>query len=272
MRQSPSARQVPDHSFALQQLRQRLQQPGPWADRFRQLAAAIAHAGDLTCDECQDLLELCLDDAPLPSVIQQHLETCPDCQEAYDLLRVAIAPLQDDRPTPQPQSVPARRLSFLQPSSADAPWVTRLYSRLAGGPFGIAFSFNLAYLLDLFTAARPLLARGDAFPPSGQVLLLSQVVHLGEQALSVTVTADQDRAQPDFIQVEVTITSPDPLPQPLWARLTWGEQTWTTRIGPDGQARWEEIPLAALHPPGAGRFALDIEVREDAGDISLQLR
>ena len=266
MKQSPSSRQVSKPSLALRQLRQRLQQPGPWAERFRQLAVAIARAEGLTCDECQDLLELCLDDAPLPPAIQQHLEMCSDCQEAYHLLRVAIAPRQED-PSFQLQSASLRPPSFLQPLSADAPWITRLRSRLAGGPFGIAFSFNLAYLLDLFTAAHPLLARGDApSSSSGQVLLLSQIVHLGAQILSVTATADRDRAQADHVQVEVTITSPDPLPQTLWARLTWGEQTWAARVGPDGRVCWSEIPLTPLHAPGAGRFALDIEVREDPGD------
>ena len=51
-----------DENPVLQELRRRLSEPGPWARRFWQLAEAVAESSDLSCEECEDTLDLYVDD------------------------------------------------------------------------------------------------------------------------------------------------------------------------------------------------------------------
>jgi len=96
-----SERDVMVESLVLQELRHRLLEPGPWPQRFRRLAEAIAQAPilrvgsvqELSCEECEGLLDLYVDGelqgCPVQQVyplIWRHLGICPHCREAHDLL------------------------------------------------------------------------------------------------------------------------------------------------------------------------------------------
>jgi len=80
-------------STGLQELRRRLAEPGPWARRFRRLAEAIAGVSDMNCRECEELLDVYVDDAlrcrnvqQVYPLVWQHLGVCTRCREAHDLL------------------------------------------------------------------------------------------------------------------------------------------------------------------------------------------
>jgi len=86
-------KRAPEESPVIRELRRRLAEPGPWPQRFRRLAEAIAGAPNLSCKECDDLLDLYVDEELQGRPVQEmyppiwrHLHTCPQCREAHNLL------------------------------------------------------------------------------------------------------------------------------------------------------------------------------------------
>jgi hypothetical protein len=282
---------------SLDELRRRLSEQEPlgspqgrlWAQRFRRLTKAIVgvagpqpaqaepiqRSGEsaMSCEECQAVLDLYLDEVleghegrSMYPAVWQHLQTCAHCREAYDLL---IDTLTRERrgELPRLRHRVAPRLSFLRPHSADAPWTTRLRSRLAGAPFGLAFSFNLAYLQTLLSPPVAVPARMEK-PISSPAthLLLSDTVPVGEQTLAVEVMATRHPEQPDRLVLQALIIGSASLPESLGARLTWAGQTRTALVDADGQVDFGEVSLANLQAAletGEGRFEIAFEAPEE---------
>lgn len=104
-----------DEEPVLAEFRRYLAEPGPWSVRFRRLAEGIAIANEaepipltsaefknmtiLTCEQCQELLDVYVEDEQAGKNVRQtyptvwrHLTTCLDCQVVYDLLSDMLAP------------------------------------------------------------------------------------------------------------------------------------------------------------------------------------
>jgi hypothetical protein len=269
----------------LVELRRRLSEPEPWARRFRRLAEAIAQADDaesvslgrnqraeessLVCEECEALLDLYVNDElagyyvrHLYPLAWRHLQTCIRCRQAHDLIadtlrreRAGELPAVPNRET--------RPLSFLPVYSADTPWIARLRPRVGGAPFGLVFSFNLSYLRTLLSPPIPVAVRTEeARDSSATRLLLSDAVSVGEQKLAVEVTATQHPSRPEYLDLQAIITSSATLPEKLWARLTWADQTRSAPVDVQGQVDFGEVSLTKLQEAleaGTGNFEIAFE-------------
>jgi len=267
-----------DENPLLQELRRRLSQPGPWARRFRQLAEAVAGSSDLSCEECEDILDLYVDDElggrdvrRLYPLVWRHLRTCARCRQAHDFLADTLRRERAGKLTPVPR-LEAPCLSFLQPHPPDAPWITRLRPRIAGAPFGLTFSLNLPYLRTLLSPPLPVAARAEEpFLPLASHLLLSDTVPMGEGAVAVEVTATRRPERPDLLYLQATITGSAPLPENLWARLIWDDQTRFGSVDLQGRVDFGEVSLITLQESletGEGSFEIAFEARQvedDAG-------
>ena len=167
------------------------------------------------------------------------------------------------------------RLSFLQPPSSDAPWITHLRPRIAGAPFGLTFSFRLPYLRTLLSPPVPVAARAEepALPVS-TVLLLSETVPVGEGVVAVEVTATRRPNRPDHLHLQAIITGSASLPQNLWARLNWAGQTCSGPVDSQGCVDLGEVSLTMLQEAletGEGSFEIAFEAQEpedDAGTLA----
>ncbi len=268
-----------DKPSPIAELRRRLSQPGPWADRLRRLAADLAALDDdgpsttepaLTCVEVESILDVVADDElserTMSSHAAAHLITCARCRQAYALLLDALV-AESAKESP-PIAVPARpMLSFLQPAVTDQPWLTRLRSALTGEAFGLSISLNVAYLHRLFFAPQPLLVRADEALAVGPItqLLLSDAVTVGDQLLAIELTAQRDHAQADEVSVQAVLTGSEPLPPDLWATLTWAGETHQSPVDAQGQANFGRVSLPVLHT-AAHSFELLIETRPELND------
>jgi hypothetical protein len=267
-----------DENPLVQELRRRLSEPGPWGRRFRQLAEAVAGSPDLSCEECEDTLDLYVDDElggrdvrRLHPLVWRHLRTCARCRQAHDLLADTLSRERAGELTPVPR-LEAPRLSFLQPQPPDAPWITRLRSRIAGAPFGLSFSFNLPYLQTLLSRPLPVAARAEEpLLPLATHLLLSDIVPMGEGAVAVEVTATRCPEKPDSLHLQAIITGSAPLSENLWARLIWDDQTRCGPVDLQGHVDFGQVSLTTLQEAleaGEGSFEIAFEAQEmedDAG-------
>jgi hypothetical protein len=269
---------VVDENPLLQELRRRLSEPGPWARRFRQLAEAVAGPSDLGCEECEDTLDLYVDDElggrdvrRLYPLVWRHLRTCARCRQAHDLLADTLRRERAGELAPIPR-LEAPRLSFLQPQLPDAPWITRLRSRIAGAPFGLTFSFNLPYLQTLLSRPVPVAARAEEpLLPSATHVLLSDTIPMGEETVAVEVMGTRHPERPHCLHLQATITGTAPLPENLGARLIWDDQTRSGPVDLQGHVDFGEVSLTTLQEAletGEGSFEIAFEAQEiedDAG-------
>ncbi len=270
---------TPTEPSPVDDLRRRLSQPGPWADRLRRLAADIAASDDappssaepeLTCADVDAILDVIIDDElnadQLSPRVATHLKTCARCREAYALLLdTLVAESAGELP---PMRVPARpTLSFLQSPLPDRPWVTRLRSALTGEAFGLTVSLNVAYLQRLFFAPQPLLVRADETPTLGPVtqLLLSDAVTVGDQLLAVELTAQRAEAHADEVALRASLSSSAPLPADLQAALTWADQLLRASVDAHGQIDFGRVSLRALQA-ASHDFELVVEARPELND------
>lgn len=323
-----------DNNSPLDELRHRLAEPGPlrqpfdraqdkaqgklWAQRFRRLAEAIAEAPmrrqgseqalrqdsaqGLSCQECEELLDLYVDEelqgrdpstgsGQAPStgsgravqqmypLVWQHLRTCSRCRQAHDLLADTLSLERRGELPVSPHRI-APRLPFLQPQSPDTAWTTRLRSRIDGAPFGLSLTFNLSYLQSLLSGRgisrpsplSPLPARADKpVAPSATLLLLSDLIPMGDQTLAVEVTADRDIETPDRLRLRAAIASSTSLPQGLCATLNWAGQTRSGAIDARGQIDFGEVSLTALQDAlesGEGSFEIVFQAQEIEDDAT----
>jgi hypothetical protein len=274
----------------LTELHRRLSEPGPWAHRFRRLAEAIVEAAgpeptppkqsqnakrpSLSCEECEDLLDLYVDDElkghdvqRLYPLIWHHLQTCPRCRQAHDLIADTLGQERDGELPPIPH-LETPRFSFLRSHSADTPWISRLRSQIAGAPFGLIFSFSLPYLQTLLSPPVPVTVRTEESLPTPPVrLLLSDTVAVGEQMVVVEVTAIHNPESPNHLDLQATITSSASLPENLWARLTWADQTRSVFVDIQGRVSFGEVSLTKLQEAleaGEGSF----EIAFEAGEVN----
>lgn len=272
------------NSFApIDNLRHRLTQPGPWAERLRRLTQDIAGLVDddissnpdepqLTCEECDAVLDHFIDDElngqtaeSLSRRVRAHLKDCTQCQLSYVLLFDTLVQDSAGQLTEiqQPADLP---LSFLDRPNDETPWIARLQSQLAGSSFGLTISFSLSYLRTLL-APPQLLVRAEHTPTNSPTthLLLSDQVAIGDQLLAVEVTATREPQRADWLTIQSVIAGPEAPLAHLRAKLTWAGETHLARVDANGTSNFGEVPLQALHSESHD-FEVAFEVREsDSG-------
>lgn len=272
----------PGHQNPVEEFRRQMGDPQGWAEGFARLAQAIS-AADLadtaatleaevwSCAECRLMLDMFVNDllagydvAQEYPQIARHLQSCPACREAVAQM---IETLRTDEAPSQPDLPPSGRphLSFLQPEPANASWTERLRSRISGAPFGVTFAFQADFLRRLFWSPSPLPTRhatpgGSASAPH---LLLTQTTMLDTTLAAVEVIALANAQERDQLTIQINvIPTTDPLPQDVWATLTWGGEARSARVPPDGQVTFDNVSAAALRAvePHTDRFEVTFEV------------
>ena len=264
-------------------LRHRLTQPGPWAERLRRLAQDIAHLAEtdlpsrpnespLTCDECDAVLDQFVDgelDGPPTSDLSQrvwsHLRNCARCQLSYSLL-VDTLVQESAHQLPDIQLPANLPLSFLVQPSSEMPWTVRLRSQLTNSSFGLTISFGLAYLRTLL-APPQLLVRAEYTPttsPTTHVLLSDQIM-IGDQLLAVEVSAIREPQRPDWLTVQSVLAGAEASLTNVWAKLTWAGDVHLAPVNANGVSNLGEVSIQALLSE-ATDFEIAFEVRESSSD------
>ncbi len=241
-------------------LRRRLAQPGPWAERFRRLAEDIAASqadevddwapgeNDLTCEDFKVTLEQLIEDdlqgkaLTVPARFRAHLATCQACRDSYMILRSG---LKQERSAPLAQKSPS--LSFLRTPTDATPWLMRLPSRLMDSKFGLQVSIRLDYVRATLSASHAALAvrAEDTLPaPLTARLLMSDALPVGNQLVAAEVSLLHDLIS-DQMALHVVITGSQGLP-PLCARLQWANVVYTAPVEADGSARFTDLHLEDL--------------------------
>jgi hypothetical protein len=270
----------------IEELKRRVSSRRPWPERFGRLCRAIVAKSftkptseEIDCDECSAILELFVSDEleegdarhryPL---IQRHLDRCPRCSEEHSLLYDILLKERKGQ-LEVPAMPPTLPLSFLRPRPVEAPWTVHI-RREEGHPLRLSFILARSYLQSLFTAPSPSPLRGvDMGYPEEPILLLSDIIQIGDDELAVEVMARRNVEEPDFFQVELTIVSTGDLPDNLMVILKWDGQECTSPVNEGGQAHFTGIPLGkCISPAGeqVNEVSIEIEQREikaTSGDL-----
>lgn len=274
-----------------------LTQAGPWSTPFNRLASDLAIRNEtheeLSCDTCQELLDIYIEDEQAGKNVRQtyptvwqHLMTCSDCEMVYDLLAAMLQP----EPIPEPKKEKKRPLipklpelpaiselpelpaipelpalpaipelpAISGPASPEPEpsWTTELQQ--AYDSFRAQFTFALSYLHSLYyphLLVRQM--RSVTSPQPAPHILLYEDVSVGEQILNLKVTAT--RHEQDILALQAIVYSDEPLPSNLSILLTWGNETRSVSIDEQGQAELGEVPLISLQNENEkGLFAIEL--------------
>ncbi len=256
-------RQTPEEWLA--HWRARLREPGPWAERFRRLADAIAHADapleTSRCRALEPMREAYVDDlwrgeklGRRYGPLQRHLRTCAYCQEQVQTL---LNMLSADAPTTVTDMAGlAPSLSFL-PSWENKLWSVVPLSQLQRPVRGLAIDVSpthLSHSLATRSATRRRFERD-----SGQTLLMADRVTVEAEPWDVEIVVRQHAETPDNLTLCTTIVSETP--SPWLVTLKWGERTFVQTADEHGQVCFPDLPVSVLqraHPP----IQLEIEATD----------
>ncbi|MFB0537003.1 MAG: zf-HC2 domain-containing protein [Anaerolineae bacterium] len=274
---APNSSPLSESTGLIEELKRQASSRSPWPERFGRLGRAIAAKSfteptsqEIDCDECSSALALFVSDEleeedvrhryPL---IQRHLDRCPPCREEHNLLYDTLSKERKGQ-LQVPDMMPvALSLSFLRPRPTETPWTVHI-QREEGHPFRLSFNFPHSYLQSLFAAplASPLRSVDMGYPEE-PILLLSDVIRIGDDELAVEAMARRSWEQPDFFQVELTIGSTGDLPDNLVATLKWDGQERTSPVDKEGRAHFTDIPLGkCISPAGEKVSEVSIEIKQ----------
>jgi hypothetical protein len=169
--------------------------------------------------------------------VWQHLQVCADCRAEHDsLLDLLVAEAQGLLKPLPPRSSTLQRPSIFQP------WRT-VIENLPGQPRpALVFVFAPVYLQQ---SLRPAVGatRRDQAASGRETLLLSYYGALGAGEVMVQIYGRPWSAGSSDYRLALVAVSE---PMPGAAVLTWGDQTWTFQLGPDGDAEFGPVSLAPL--------------------------
>lgn len=276
--------QDPSSDPLLAEFRRHLAEPGPWSARFGRLAKAIVSVDEvepvvsippitevalLSCDVCQELLDVYVADEGAGSNVRQtypavwsHLTSCLDCQMVYNLLGEMLG-VETEK---VPQALPplAENLPQVTSTQSDDPWITRIWEDMIEKTFRLEFIFNIPYLQSMLLPQAAGLRAGPSVEPTSH-LLLYNTVSVGEQSLTIEVTAI--RKGPDTLELQAFVIGTAPLPSNLRAVLTWVDETRSVTVDKQGRAELGEVPLASLEVK-KGHFGIALVSGEKAAPSS----
>jgi len=257
----------------LSALRRKLTTPGPWAERFRRLARAVARVQDVTCEECQSSMDVYVhaelegeDLRKRYPALWLHIHTCAECSLVHRLLLESLRQGRKHQSghANDPVVRSAVNLPFLASPPADAPWIIRKRSPLAGRGLYLSIHLRPTYLWQL--VASPELGfqvRGEA-AQADNILLVTDAVSWGDQDLVIEAVAERRAHHLDTLHLRVHITSSKSLPENLWVMLRWGNEARDGRVPPSGQVSLGEVSVGALREAlktGTGAFEITFEER-----------
>jgi hypothetical protein len=90
--------------------------------------------------------------------------------------------------------------------------------------------------------------------------------------MAVEVTATRCPERLDCLHLQAIITGSAPLPENLWARLIWDDQTRSGPVGPQGGVDFGQVSLGTLQEAleaGEGSFEIAFEAREIEDDAGI---
>ncbi|HEX8683741.1 MAG TPA: hypothetical protein VF707_15595 [Ardenticatenaceae bacterium] len=250
--------------------------PERWEEHLRRLAEEIArtaHGGDvdpgrenvggLSCTDCEELLDIYVTDelagrevrGQYPAV-WHHLLGCERCGLLYEMLLESLAP---------EEGALERLTAGAWPAALVQPWVTRLWEGAKRHHFRLEFTFNPGYLQTL-RAPLPVTLRSATSPAHHQHLLLHETVQVADEPLTVELTGTRPATRTDelALEVQVQVLEGAPLPRPLRAQLTWGDEERIATLDEQGRATLGTVRLASLEKEGHP-FGLLLVAGQEAG-------
>jgi hypothetical protein len=254
-------RQAPSSTELLQQVKEQMSMMSPWPERFNRLAEAITEVeavkeneGVVTCQQCQESLDLLVVDEREGFDVRQrypevlaHLAECNDCRTTYTLLQAALS--SDE------EQLEATSLSSVAPISSRSVDEFPVWPRqgaLSSQPFPV----TLRVVRDLISKALcgPQLAfvRGQtAEEGEHTALLLADVVTTEQGDLVIEVTTHWCIERPQVIDLEVQLTTDCALPESLKATMYWGSIRRSQPVDAEGEARFQDLPLSQVIEPSS---------------------
>ncbi len=119
----------------------------------------------MRCDECEEqVLDLIEREALDPEGVHEILARCPDCREAFDVLKVAIA-LSAQIPMEQPAA--SSDAAVLHAAAEHARGTVRRRRRRQAPPWAMAAIALLAVGVGVWAIPRSVQLEGDAAPSAG---------------------------------------------------------------------------------------------------------
>ena len=231
--------------------------------RFQHLAQAIAtspvrsQSAGLSHADCVALLEFYIDyelrqqDAQkIYPPVWKHLQTCARCLESYELIKSTLELGQSDQST----SIPA--LPFFAPAAENAAWSKRVRARVGGAALGFGFIIQPSHLHQLFNSTSAALVRGPATTDE-RSLLLTDTINLGQRDVMIEIWIKRSEHSSEG-QLEISVASSAPLPEPLRAKLQWNDHTYSA-IVQQGICSFEHLAISEL------QNARDLRVEFEAG-------
>lgn len=201
----------------------------------------------LTCEECQAVLDVYISDEMDGRDVQreyplvyQHLQTCADCSALYAEVKQALSEGLDAVAQPAAETLRAR-LSFLR-LPTEMPWLVRPLSRLSGRLEGVMFVLSQAHVQATLRPAGSGVRYEQDLPASLEPnLLLLDTVMLGQERLTVEITATAAAGRADHLVIRGQISSPMGVEPGLRATLRWLGQTQEAAVASDGAVEFGEV-------------------------------
>lgn len=200
-----------------------------------------------TCKECQAVLDMYISDEmdgrdaqrdyPL---VYQHLQSCPDCSALYVDVRLALRANLDDAAAPE-ATRPRARPSFPR-HPTDLPWLVRPLAQLGGRLEGVVFILSQAHVQAALWPAGAAARYEHDLPPSLEPhLLLLDTVMLGQETLTVEITATATLGRPDHLVIRGLMSGPSGIEPGLHAILRWLGQTRQADVTQDGRVEFGAV-------------------------------
>jgi len=151
----------------------------------------------MNCDECKEqVLELIEREAVDPEGVREILARCPDCREAFDQMKAALA-LAAELPLEEPSA--GIDEAILRAAAARVPKVVPLRRRrLQPPPWAMAAVALLAVGVGVWAIPRGVQLEGDPVPPAATAT---------EEAIVAEVALDED------VELEDVVAEKEPAPR-----------------------------------------------------------
>ncbi len=214
--------------------------------------------------ECEGMLEFYVDSEirgekaqALYPAVWRHLQGCGTCRLSYALIAEALRqPPSLSKSAYQAQANPLTS-PFPKLAVPGSAWTKHMRSSIGGASLAFGLVIPRLYLKQQLATSSLGVARSEETSLIGRSLLLFESFILGRREIDVELWARTDR--PAQLQLELALTSPTPLPDPLYATLKWNDHV-TSALIRDGAASFDGIPMAVLESPSD--FRIDFEAGE----------
>jgi hypothetical protein len=219
---------------------------------------------ELSCAEVSDLADTVAAEELAGANVEKrypavlaHLRLCDRCRAAYLMLLDAL------RCQGEAASLSATLYTPSSFSSLDvkdrSPW--RRLTGYAASPLPLTFEIEHSYIERALSGPGLTGVRGEPLTYGEQeVLLLADWVATKHGDWMVELTARRRPSHPQAVDLEARLATSDPMPAGLRASISWGNQSHSAPLDPEGAATFRDLSLRGLVEPESGCIKDDLTI------------